>query len=127
MLITSPSVHSVAETIKNLTNLLQLNQIEIFATIDHAQAARDAGLNLQDEVLLIFGNPKVGTILMQEKPTIGIDLPLKILVWQDKNKVTQVTFSDPTQLEKCHNIQQHRDILVKLKDLLNNLAEQASI
>ncbi len=118
MLITNPSHLSVAQTIQQIKAKLQSKNIDIFAEIDHAQAARKHHLELRDEVVLIFGNPTVGTYLMQENPTIGIDLPLKILVWQDLNNKTQITYLDPIKIGERHSIQKHIDILQNMAALL---------
>lgn len=125
-IVTTTSAYSVAETVDRLSDLLNKKGIRIFATINHAQGARESGLELRDEILLIFGDAKVGTFLMQEQQTIGIDLPLKILVWQDVNKVIQVTYENPVELGKMHGIKQQQDILQKMQQLLVNLIEQAS-
>src|SRR3712207_3939021 len=71
----------VASVVDQLTAALRARGIEIFATVDHAAGARAAGLELADEVLLVFGNPAVGTALMQADPRCGLDLPLRMLVW----------------------------------------------
>jgi uncharacterized protein (DUF302 family) len=123
---TVDSIFSVAETVDKLTNSLQQNGIKVFVTIDHAKAARDAGMTLNDEVVLVFGDPKVGTLLMQESPTIGLELPLKLLVWQDANKKTHITYSDPTALAKVHGIKKHEEILKKMQGMLANLTHIAS-
>jgi len=121
MLITSPSPYSVEETTNKLLAKLKDKCINIFENINHSKVAHDVGLTLRDEVLLIFGDPKVGTYLMQEKASIGIDLPLKILVWQDENQNTQIGYLDPVEIGKIHGIQIHQNILTKMRDLLNTL------
>lgn len=126
MLITTSCENSVHVTVDKLSQVLQQKGIEIFARIDHAEAARENNLILNDEVLLIFGDPKVGTFLMQEKPTIGIDLPLKLLVWQDENKTTQLSYLDPVAIGERHGIQQHQEILLKMRESLANLAKLVS-
>jgi uncharacterized protein (DUF302 family) len=74
----------------------------IFARIDHAAGARDAGLSLRPTELLIFGNAKAGTPLMQAAQSIGIDLPLKALVWQDASGDTWISYNDPSWLANRH-------------------------
>src|SRR4051812_24178797 len=88
---------SVAAVVGRLTAGLRRRGIEVFATIDHAGGARAAGLELADEVLVIFGNPAVGTALMQADPRVGVDLPLRMLVWSEKGS-TMVAFQDPAAL-----------------------------
>jgi uncharacterized protein (DUF302 family) len=74
----------------------------ILARIDHADAAAKVGLELWPTEVLIFGNPKAGTLLMQVAQTIGIDLPLKVLVWQDAGGKTWLSYNEPTWLAKRH-------------------------
>jgi len=76
----------------------------VFARIDHAAGAAEAGLSLQPTELLIFGSPKGGTPLMQSAQTIGIDLPLKALVWQDASDNTWLSYNDPSWLVKRHGL-----------------------
>jgi uncharacterized protein (DUF302 family) len=78
--------------------------ITVFARIDHAAGAASAGLSLRPTELLIFGNAKAGTPLMQSGQTIGIDLPLKILVWQDASAKVWLTYNDPAWLAKRHDV-----------------------
>lgn len=76
----------------------------VFARIDHAAGAAEAGLPLRPTDLLIFGNAKGGTPLMQAEQAIGIDLPLKMLVWQDASGATWLSYNDPTWLAKRHGL-----------------------
>jgi len=76
----------------------------VFAHIPHAKGAAAVGVPLRPNDLLIFGKPEVGTALMQSAPTIGIDLPLKVLVWQDADGSTWLSYNDPTWLAKRHGL-----------------------
>lgn len=114
---------SVSNVVKLLKTKLIEKQIKVFDVIDHAKEARDSNLELRDEVLIIFGNPKVGTFLMQEKQSIGLDLPLKILVWEDENHTTNISYQDPIELGKVHGIEKHQDILLKLKGFIEELID----
>ncbi|QLH43844.1 MAG: DUF302 domain-containing protein [Coxiellaceae bacterium] len=116
MLITKTSPLSVALTVKTISATLQQAGITVFATIDHAKNARDVGLELRDAVLLIFGNPKVGTLLMQEQPIMGIDLPMRMLIWQDENQETKITYLDPVKLAEQYNLKQNQELLQKYKE-----------
>jgi len=78
--------------------------ITILARIDHAAAAAAVGMTLRPTELLIFGNPKAGTPLMRADQTIGIDLPLKLLVWQDEEGVTWIGYNDPEWLATRHGL-----------------------
>lgn len=82
-LITRPSKYSAAETLDRLEAALKANGFIIFARLDHAKAAESVGLTLKPTVVVVYGNPKAGTALMVQSPTLGIDLPPKALVWED--------------------------------------------
>lgn len=87
-LVTLDSPHPYADTVQRLERTIEARGLTLFAKIDHADAARKAGLTLRPTVVLVFGNPKGGTPLMQAQPLLAIDLPLKALVWQgDDGKV----------------------------------------
>src|SRR5438093_876472 len=94
-LITLPSRAGPKETMDRLAAAVRDNGMTVFARIDHAAGAVDAGLALPATELLIFGNARGGTPLMQSAPTIGIDLPLKALVWQDSAGKTFLAYNDP--------------------------------
>jgi uncharacterized protein (DUF302 family) len=83
-LVTLPSAHGASKTVERLKSLLRQEMIQVFADIDHAAGAQKAGLPLRPTRLLVFGNPQAGTPLMQSQQTIGLDLPLRILVWEDE-------------------------------------------
>src|SRR5215475_6534225 len=85
-----PSQHSVATTLVRLESLLKERGIMIFARIDFSGDAARAGLTMRPEQMLIFGNPRAGTPLMQSVPAAGLDLPLKALVWEDAEGQTQI-------------------------------------
>ncbi len=103
-LLTSRSRHGQTETIARLKAEIQARGLTIFAEIDHAAGAEAAGLTLRPLFLVIFGAAKGGTPLMQAAATAGIDLPLKILVWQDEAGETQVSYNDPFWLAKRHGL-----------------------
>jgi len=103
-LIHLQSKHSVDETLQRLQALLQEKNVKVFALIDHGGEATKAGLAMRPTKLLIFGNPKGGTPLMQAVPTAAIDLPLKALVWEDVEGQVKLTYNDPAYLQQRHNI-----------------------
>ncbi len=103
-LIHLESKHSVDETVERLQLLLQEKKINIFALIDHSGEAAKAGLAMRPTKLLIFGNPKGGTPLMQAAPTVAIDLPLKALVWEDVDGKVRLTYNAPEYLQQRHNV-----------------------
>ena len=103
-LITLASNHPVRETMDRLEAVLREKGITIFARIDHAAGAAEVGLPLHPTEVLIFGAAKGGTPLMQAVQTIGIDLPLKALVWQDASGVTWLSYNDPGWLAQRHGL-----------------------
>jgi uncharacterized protein (DUF302 family) len=103
-LINIPSTHSVDETVKKLQRILQAKGITLFALVDHSGEAAKAGMKMRPTKLLIFGNPKGGTPLMLAAPSSAIDLPLKILVWEDVEGKVWVTYNTPVYLQERHNL-----------------------
>ena len=103
-LTTLPSSHGPKETMNRFEAEVKAKGMTVFARIDHAAGAAAAGLPLRPTDLLIFGNAKAGTPLMQSVQTIGIDLPLKALVWQDGSGKTWLSYNDPGWLVKRHGL-----------------------
>jgi len=101
-LTTLPSVHSVKDTVDRLEAAVKMKGMSVFARIDHAAGARDAGLALRPTELLIFGNARGGTPLMQAVQTIGIDLPLKALAWEDEAGKVWLSYNEPAWLAARH-------------------------
>ena len=98
------SRHSVAATLERLEALLKEHGVMVFARIDFSGDAARAGLTMRPEQMLIFGNPKAGTPLMQSVPAAGIDLPLKALVWEDAEGRTQIAYNDPQYIVRRHGL-----------------------
>lgn len=101
-LVTLGSSYAPKETMKRLETEVKAKGLTVFARIDHAAGAAEVGLSLRPTELLIFGNAKGGTPLMQSVQTIGIDLPLKLLIWQDEAGNTWLSYNDPSWLAKRH-------------------------
>jgi uncharacterized protein (DUF302 family) len=97
-----PSHHSVDETVERLQNILRERGLTLFALVDHSGEAEKVGLHMPPTKLVIFGSPKGGTPLMIAAPSAAIDLPLKILVWQDGDGKTWVSYNTPQYLQKRH-------------------------
>jgi uncharacterized protein (DUF302 family) len=106
-LIHKPSKHSVDETMGKLQAILQTKGVAVFALIDHSGEAAKVGMEMHPTKLLIFGNPKGGTPLMLAAPTIAIDLPLKILIWEDDQGKVLVSYNSPEYLAERHGLPQH--------------------
>jgi uncharacterized protein (DUF302 family) len=98
------SHHSVTETAQRLQALLKEHGIQIFAHLDFTADAARAGLTMRPEQLLIFGNPKGGTPLMQAQPTVGLDLPLKALIWEDADGRVTIAYNDPQYVLRRHSL-----------------------
>jgi uncharacterized protein (DUF302 family) len=126
-LVTIASKFSAKETVDRLAADLQAKGITVFARIDHAAGAAAVGMPLRPTELLIFGNPKAGTPLMQSKQTIGIDLPLKILAWEDAAGKVWLTYNDPGWLARRHGLGPGTDASVNaLGTVLAKLANAAA-
>jgi uncharacterized protein (DUF302 family) len=103
-LISVESAFAPAETMDRLEEGVKALGMTVFARIDHAAGAAQAGMQLRPTELLIFGNPKAGTPLMQAGQAIGIDLPLKALVWRDETGATRIAWNDPEWLVRRHRL-----------------------
>ncbi len=102
-IVDKPSSHSVDETVDRLKSILQSRGITLFALVDHSGEAEKAGLQMPPTKLLIFGNAKAGTPLMLASPSVAIDLPLKVLVWQDAQGKVWVSYNTPAYLRERHS------------------------
>jgi uncharacterized protein (DUF302 family) len=96
------SRHGPAETLQRIEVAMARYGMAVFARVDHGAAAEKVGMELRPTVVLLFGNPRAGTPLMQKTPTIAIDLPIKMLVWQDEQGVTRLGYNDPGWLLRRH-------------------------
>ena len=103
-IIDRPSNHSVDQTVEKLKNILQSKGVTLFALVDHSGEAEKVGMKMRPTKLLIFGSPKAGTPLMLAAPSIAIDLPLKILVWEDAQGKVWVSYNSPEYLKERHGL-----------------------
>jgi uncharacterized protein (DUF302 family) len=103
-IVTIPAHQSVDRTVQKLEEILQAKGVKLFALVDHSGEAEKAGLKMRPTKLLIFGNPKAGTPLMIASPSIAIDLPLKVLVWEDPDGKVHVSYNAPTYLQARHGL-----------------------
>jgi uncharacterized protein (DUF302 family) len=125
-LISMKSFHSVKSTADRLEKALAAKGMRIFARINHAEGAKKVGKTLRPTELVIFGNPKVGTPLMQCKQTVAIDLPQKTLIWQDKSGQVWFTYNNPAYLVKRHAIKGCDKVIHKISHALANFAKVAT-
>src|SRR3954465_13869121 len=115
------SASGYGETVVRLIDAIEGRGLTLFARIDHAAAAREAGLELADEQVVLFGNPRAGTPLMQSDPRIGVELPLRILIWADASGVL-IGYRDPRELGGSYGITaEQQPILDKMAALLEQL------
>jgi uncharacterized protein (DUF302 family)/uncharacterized membrane protein YidH (DUF202 family) len=103
-IVDKPSNHSVEQTVDRLKNILQSKGVTLFAVIDHSGEAEKVGMKMPPTKLLIFGNPKAGTPLMLAAPSSAIDLPLKILIWEDAKGKAWVSYNSPAYLQERHSL-----------------------
>jgi uncharacterized protein (DUF302 family) len=101
-MVDRPSNHSVDQTVEKLKGILQAKGVTLFALVDHSGEAERVGLKMRPTKLLIFGSPKAGTPVMLAAPRSAIDLPLKILIWEDAQGKVWVTYNSPTYLQERH-------------------------
>lgn len=113
------------ETVASLIAAIERRGLTLFARIDHAAGARDAGLELADEQVLVFGNARSGTPLMESDPQVGLDLPLRILISRESDGVW-IGYHDPRELSEAYDIRRHQPTLEQMAGLLSDLAGDAA-
>lgn len=124
-MIVTRSTLGHSETVDALLAALEQRGITVFARIDHAAGAREAGMELPPQDVVLFGNPRAGTPLMQSDPRVGIELPLRMLVWQADDGVL-VGHNDPRELSGGYDLDGHEAVLEQMAALLQRLAEEAA-
>jgi uncharacterized protein (DUF302 family) len=121
-----PSSFGPNETTDRLEAQIRAKGVAIFARIDHAADAAEVGLPLRPTELIIFGNARGGRPLMQSVQTVGIDLPLKVLVWQDPAGKTWISYNEPKWIVQRHGVAGVESTIDKMADLLAAIAKEAS-
>jgi uncharacterized protein (DUF302 family) len=124
-LITRASSGSHGDTVARLIAAIEGKGIKLFATIDHAGAAHEAGLELDPELVVVFGNPRAGTQLMVEDPQVGLDLPLRILVYERGGEVT-LAYHEPTDLRGAYRLAEHAGVVEAMAGLIAELVAEAA-
>ena len=122
-IMSKSTTRTVDETVEKIKTLLQSKGIKLFAVIDHSGEAEAIGIKMPPTKLLIFGNPKGGTPLMLASPTVAIDLPLKLLVWQDARGDRWISYNSPQYLKDRHSLP---DDLLKNIAVIEPLATEAA-
>ena len=124
-LIIKESRYSVSETMDRLISLVKDKGLTVFDRIDHRKGAQKVGMDMNDEELLIFGNPRAGTRIMLNDPKAGLDLPMKVLVYRDFKGKIWIVYRDPMALKKIYNLDQC-SILPKLQKAMDSLTKKAA-
>lgn len=126
-IITKISNEDFETTYSNLRNAIVTNEnLQIVAELDHRENAANVDLELRPTKVIIFGNPNLGTPLMQVSQSAGLDLPQKMLVWEDEEGTVNISYNDPEYLQLRHSISGNEDILFQITEALNALAETAA-
>lgn len=123
-LVETESPHSVEQTVANFTAAVEKAGAKVFATVDHAAGARSIGEELPETTLIVFGNPRIGTPVIAAKRSAGLDLPLRVLVW-DEGGQTRVSYEPPERMFERHGVTGADDTLAKMKGALANLTAAA--
>lgn len=121
-----PSKHSVKETLDRLTETLKSKGITPVARVDHAAAAKAAGLELKPTEVLLFGNPKLGTPLMQANRHSAIDLPMKVLAWEDDAGRVWIAYTPPEMLKTRYKIEGRDEVLKSMAGALEAFTNAAA-
>ena len=125
-MITVKSPHDVATTVEKLVAVLESKGMNVFGRVNHGAGAKKAGLELRPTELVLFGNPKVGTPLMQRSQSIAIDLPQKMLAWQDEDGTVYLSYNDPMHLKSRHATEGCDEVFGKVSGALGKFAAAAT-
>ena len=126
-IISVKSSHEVKATADRLENTLKQKGMTVFIRINHAEGAQKVGQKLRPTELVVFGNPKVGTPLMQCSQSTAIDLPQKALIWQDDQSQVWLSYNDPKYLVERHGITGCDEVVKKIEKALSNFAKAATM
>ena len=124
-LVVKKSAYGVDQTLDRLEQILKEKGLTIFARIDHNAGAAKVDMDLRPTKLLIFGNPKMGTPLMQSNQTVGLDLPMKVLAWQDGQGQAWIAYNQPSYLAGRHQIKDRGEVISKMQGALGQLTDKA--
>ena len=123
-IVTIRSNLSVDRTVQKLEGTLEAKGVKLFALIDHSGEAEKVGMQMRPTKLLIFGNPKAGTPLMVAAPSIAIDLPLKILVWEDERGQACISYNSAAYLQARHGLPQELAPTIAVVEMLASKAAE---
>lgn len=120
------SAHSTQNTMDNLEGIVKKKGFTVFARVDHAAGASKVGETLRPTQLLIFGNPKVGTALLTSNQSVGLDLPIKVLVWEDGEGTVWLAYNDPAYIAARHGIEDKDAVVSKMTGALKGITDAAA-
>jgi len=126
-IVSVKSSHDVKATADRLENILSQKGMKVFIRINHAAGAAKVGKELRPTELIVFGNPKVGTPLMQCSQSVAIDLPQKALIWQDDREQVWLSYNDPNYLAQRHGLTGCAEVIKKVEKALSNFATAATM
>ena len=125
-LIIKPSANSVAETLDRFESIIKKKGMTVFVRVNHTKGAEGVGLTLAPTEVLIFGNPKMGTLLMQSQSTAAIDLPMKVIAWQDKDGKVWLAYNTPDYITNRHGIKDQQAVVKKMTGALGKFSDYAT-
>jgi uncharacterized protein (DUF302 family) len=125
-MLSKRSNHSVAETLDRLTAAVEKKGFKVFARVNHAAGAASVGKSMPATELLIFGNPKVGTALMSSRRSVGLDLPIRVLAWDDGDGKVWIGYTPPATLASRHGITNRGPVIAKMTAALAGLTDAAA-
>ena len=126
-LITLNCSHGPGETAERLVAAIESRGMMVFLRLDHAAAAHAVGLVLRPTEVIVFGDPKAGTLLMQAAQTLGLDLPLRSLIWEDASGATQLSYEDPAALASRHGAgEQAAAVIARIRTVLEGVTLDAA-
>jgi len=125
-LISVESKHSAQATADKFASIVEKKGLTLFARIDHQQNAAGVDLTIRSTEVIIFGNPKVGTPLMQCSQLAAIDLPQKVLIWTDADNKVWLTYNDPEYMKQRHDLKGCDKVLMKVSNVLSGLTQAAA-
>jgi len=125
-IVSKTSTHSVKDTIDKLETIVTAKGFAVVARVNHAKAAENVGQKLNPTEVLIFGNPKVGTALMQSNQAIGLDLPIKVIAWEDDKGVVTIAYNDPSWMVSRYDIDDRNEVVKKMTGALMKFTDAAA-
>lgn len=123
--IIKDSAHSVAETVEKLVGIIENAPPKVFAVVDHAAGAKSVDMPIPDATLVIFGAPAIGTPLIAANPMAGLDLPVRVLIWDDSGQ-TKIGYLDTETLKARYGLEGADDALMGMKNAVGNFTDAAA-